>query len=420
MTTIILIIAVLVGISTATKRLIRNHPMYSKADLFVVQPKKRVYFSCVGFALAGIMKSATYKIDSYRDLNNWIGISDIVGEMLSFGVSLPTFDRTPQSQLWIDNIDGEYNKALLWLSLCVIGYFLYIYGMFKQSKEILWTGIISQTICAVFSINAGVTSVAHCMAVLSNYNGYNGDVSDCTIIPFATLIMAGVGFWTAYYYRNRIDSIVTMSLVNKPNQPQSHRVSTQDTTKQQKHTHHSAPVTDACLNEKEVAPIAEKDMKQCPYCGEEILAVAQKCRFCGEWLDTNNASIPIEMIRCSVCGEKVEKTSDRCPICHEPLHASHLSLDIEETTKECLICGEEILEFAKKCKFCGEWQRKKKEYIDCSVCGEKVEKGLEKCPYCHEPLSGKPHVDLMICPNCGEFIPTTSKECPECNEPIED
>ncbi|MDE7369893.1 MAG: zinc ribbon domain-containing protein [Muribaculaceae bacterium] len=27
------------------------------------------------------------------------------------------------------------------------------------------------------------------------------------------------------------------------------------------------------------------DKKQCPYCGEEIMATAKKCRFCGEWLE---------------------------------------------------------------------------------------------------------------------------------------
>ena len=25
--------------------------------------------------------------------------------------------------------------------------------------------------------------------------------------------------------------------------------------------------------------------KKCPYCGEEILAIAKKCKHCSEWLD---------------------------------------------------------------------------------------------------------------------------------------
>lgn len=31
-------------------------------------------------------------------------------------------------------------------------------------------------------------------------------------------------------------------------------------------------------------------MKQCPYCGEDILAIAKKCKHCGEWLDGEDDS----------------------------------------------------------------------------------------------------------------------------------
>jgi hypothetical protein len=42
------------------------------------------------------------------------------------------------------------------------------------------------------------------------------------------------------------------------------------------------------------------DQKQCPYCGEQILAVAKKCRFCGEWLDKSQRikrfAVPIHVV----------------------------------------------------------------------------------------------------------------------------
>ncbi|MCH5176125.1 MAG: hypothetical protein J1F40_09580 [Prevotellaceae bacterium] len=32
----------------------------------------------------------------------------------------------------------------------------------------------------------------------------------------------------------------------------------------------------------------EQNTKRCPYCGEEILSVAKKCKHCGEWLEKEN------------------------------------------------------------------------------------------------------------------------------------
>lgn len=60
----------------------------------------------------------------------------------------------------------------------------------------------------------------------------------------------------------------------------------------------------------------QKKVKICPYCGEEILAVAKKCKHCGEWLDKETETEPA-MVECPVCGEQIEESADICPFCKE-------------------------------------------------------------------------------------------------------
>ena len=397
MNTIILIIAVLIGVTVGTKKILQNHPHYGRADLSVALPKTMIVISCVCLLLAALAVGVIYKLDSYRDLNNWGGMMGSATEVVS-GVAenegvLPSWERTSEVQRWINNIDGEYSKALWCLILCVVAYGVYIFGVFKYSKEVLWAGIIGQGVCVVLALRAGVTGLAHLIngATSGVFNPYTGDMSDSIMIPFFTYVGIGVVIILVLGHKGRIEKLANLSIVNI----------------------YQKPPTQSPVQQK---PTVVNHVEQKP--SEGIQKSAIKCRYCGEWLTEQEK--PKELIRCSVCGEKVEKGLDRCPICKEPLHASHLALDIEEHTKACMICGEEILDIAKKCKHCGEWQRKPKEYIDCSICGEKVEKGLDTCPYCHEPLSGKSHVDTMICPTCGETIPADSKICPECNEPIEE
>lgn len=65
------------------------------------------------------------------------------------------------------------------------------------------------------------------------------------------------------------------------------------------------------------------ETKRCPYCGEEILAVAKKCKHCGEWLEKEMK----ETKTCPVCGEMIGTELAVCPHCDEPTHFTDVQVD---------------------------------------------------------------------------------------------
>lgn len=61
-------------------------------------------------------------------------------------------------------------------------------------------------------------------------------------------------------------------------------------------------------------------LKKCPYCGEDILVTARKCKHCGEWLVENEVNTPASVQkskRCQFCGCIIPETAERCPNCGE-------------------------------------------------------------------------------------------------------
>ncbi len=65
----------------------------------------------------------------------------------------------------------------------------------------------------------------------------------------------------------------------------------------------------------------EQNKKQCPYCGETIMANAKKCRYCGEWLDNTTQQ---QNVKKNVMSNYIkEKFDDPKPIINTSLKAEH-------------------------------------------------------------------------------------------------
>jgi uncharacterized membrane protein YhaH (DUF805 family) len=69
--------------------------------------------------------------------------------------------------------------------------------------------------------------------------------------------------------------------------------------------------------------------KKCPFCGEEILTVAQKCKHCGEWLTEQT---PQKTKVCPFCAEEIDESCVVCPECKASLVEQAVSENIPKPT----------------------------------------------------------------------------------------
>lgn len=78
----------------------------------------------------------------------------------------------------------------------------------------------------------------------------------------------------------------------------------------------------------------EKETKICPYCGEEILAKAIKCKHCGEMLDKIETYQKTK--KCPFCAENIPQNTNYCNICEsnlENIKSNNIPPSIEFSTE---------------------------------------------------------------------------------------
>jgi DNA-directed RNA polymerase subunit RPC12/RpoP len=129
------------------------------------------------------------------------------------------------------------------------------------------------------------------------------------------------------------------------------------------------------------------ETKRCPYCGEEILAVARKCKHCGEWLDDephpskSDDKEPDETneFRCPKCGMKIAANSVVCPHCLCDIKEYK---DSQEQPEAENVAAEQTTADATEVATDSE-TRSTDEFMYCPACGFKIPVDTEICPRCH-------------------------------------
>lgn len=87
--------------------------------------------------------------------------------------------------------------------------------------------------------------------------------------------------------------------------------------KLQKNFNNSLATFDGNLHQSNAT--TSESTRTCPYCGETILAVAKKCKHCGEWIKDEDVVVEVKHIPCPICGEMIEEIATTCPYCNEKI-----------------------------------------------------------------------------------------------------
>jgi hypothetical protein len=237
-------------------------------------------------------------------MHDYVGdVASLLGLSSLYELAKPEMDFSDRMSFISSATAPVIHAAVIGTLLCAVSVALCIYSYKKLSKreieggKVVWLGGISGIILILSTFYVSSTFIE-----FSAQMTYQDDTSLLSglgsAIPVAIVLLV---FFLKY------KSAVSEYLESEP--------TTETEAPQPINPTQSVP---------QYAPQAASQAeatKQCPYCGETILAVAIKCKHCGEWLnkeETKEEPKP-QYMTCPICGEEVEVGTTICPYCDEPI-----------------------------------------------------------------------------------------------------
>lgn len=196
---LLITIIVVIMVFVIAKNIMAKHPYFGKVILPMGVPQTFILLIALMFALTCIWQLLLEILDEMRTPEFWIGAfssDQILGDIFqtadeyNVDLDIPKGEYGQDALIMIANVMKSIKMTFLCLILGIIFYAIYIWGLFRKNKPMLYLSIVLLGCIFVVSARASGVGIIHFVNWMTSgiYNPYNGDMSDSIMLPFYTIV----------------------------------------------------------------------------------------------------------------------------------------------------------------------------------------------------------------------------------------